>query len=49
MEGFEGMFNDPEFQRRMQEMAEQMQASQTLEWADNQIQCAVEAIRYRSK
>ena len=30
MEGFGGFFNDPDFQRRMQEMAEQMQSAQTL-------------------
>ena len=30
MEGFGGFFNDPDFQRRMQEMAEQMQGAQTL-------------------
>jgi hypothetical protein len=27
MEGFGGFFNDPDFQRRMQEMAEQMQSA----------------------
>jgi len=42
MEGFGGFLNDPEFQRRMQEMAEQMQSSQTLAWADNAIKLAVE-------
>jgi CHASE3 domain sensor protein len=41
MEGF-GMFGDPEFQRRLQEMAEQMQASQSLAWADNAIKLAVD-------
>ena len=42
MEGFGSFFNDPDFQRRMQEMAEQMQSSQTLAWADNAIRLAVE-------
>ena len=42
MEGFGGFFNDPDFQRRMQEMAEQMQSSQTLAWADNAIKLAVD-------
>ena len=42
MEGFEGFFNDPDFQRRMQEMAEQMQSAQTLAWADNAIKLAVD-------
>ena len=42
MEGFGGFLNDPEFQRRMQEMAEQMQSSQTLAWADNAIKLAVD-------
>ena len=42
MEGFGGFFNDPEFQRRMQEMAEQMQSAQSLAWADNAIKLAVE-------
>jgi CHASE3 domain sensor protein len=42
MEGFGGFFNDPEFQRRLQEMAEQMQSSQTLAWADNAIKLAVD-------
>ena len=41
MEGF-GFFNDPDFQRRLQEMAEQMQASQSLAWADNAIKLAVD-------
>ena len=41
MEGF-GMFGDPDFQKRLQEMAEQMQASQSLAWADNAIKLAVE-------
>ena len=42
MEGFGGFFNDPDFQRRMQEMAEQMQSAQTLQWADNAIKLAVD-------
>ena len=42
MEGFGGFFNDPDFQRRMQEMAEQMQSAQTLAWADNAIKLAVD-------
>jgi hypothetical protein len=42
MEGFGSFFNDPDFQRRMQEMAEQMQSSQTLAWADNAIKLAVD-------
>ena len=41
MEGFGSFFNDPEFQRRMAEMAEQMQSTQTLAWADNAIKLAV--------
>ena len=42
MEGFEGFFNDPDFQRRMQEMAEQTQSAQTIAWADNAIKLAVD-------
>ena len=42
MEGFGGFFNDPDFQRRLQEMAEQMQAAQSLAWADNAIKLAVD-------
>ena len=42
MEGFGGFFNDPDFQRRLQEMAEQMQSSQSLAWADNAIKLAVD-------
>jgi CHASE3 domain sensor protein len=41
MEGF-GFFNDPEFQKRLQDMAEQMQSQQTLAWADNAIKLAVD-------
>ncbi len=42
MEGFGGFFSDPEFQRRLQEMAEQMQSTQNLAWADNAIKLAVD-------
>ena len=42
MEGFGGFFNDPDFQRRMQEMAEQMQGAQKVAWADNAIKLAVD-------
>ena len=42
MEGFGGVFNDPDFQRRMQEMAQQMQSAQTLAWSDNAIKLAVD-------
>ena len=42
MEGLGGFFNDPDFQRRLQEMAEQMQSSQSLAWADNAIKLAVD-------
>jgi hypothetical protein len=43
MEGFGGMFGDPEeLQRRMAEFAEQMQGQQRLAWADNAIKLAVE-------
>ena len=42
MEGFGGLFGDPEeLQRRMQELAESMQGQQKLAWADNAIQHAV--------
>ena len=41
MEGF-GFFNDPDFQRRLQEIAEQMQSQQSLAWADNAIKLAVD-------
>ncbi|HTA06573.1 MAG TPA: hypothetical protein VK774_09440, partial [Solirubrobacteraceae bacterium] len=34
--------NDPEFQKRMQEMAENMQSAQNLAWADNAIKLAVD-------
>ena len=40
--GFEGLFGDPdELQRRLAEMAEQLQGSQRLAWADNAIGLAV--------
>ena len=43
MEGFGGMFGDPEeLQRRMAEFAEQMQGNQKLVWADNAIGLAVQ-------
>ncbi len=42
MEGFSDFFSDPEFQKRMAEMAEQMQSSQSLAWADNAIKLAVD-------
>jgi CHASE3 domain sensor protein len=42
MEGFGQFFNDPDFQRRLAEMAEQMQATQSLAWADNAIKLAVD-------
>jgi hypothetical protein len=42
MEGFGGLFGDPEeFQKRLGEMADQMQGQQRLVWADNAIQLAV--------
>ena len=41
-EGFGGFFNDPDLQRRMAEMFEQMQGSQNLAWADNAIKLAVD-------
>jgi CHASE3 domain sensor protein len=41
MEGF-GFFNDPDFQKRLQDMAEQMQSTQSLAWADNAIKLAVD-------
>ncbi len=41
MEGF-GFFQDPDFQKRLQEMAEQMQESQSIAWADNAIKLAVD-------
>ena len=42
MEGFGGLFGDPEeLQRRLAEMAEQLQGQQALAWADNAIGLAV--------
>jgi CHASE3 domain sensor protein len=41
MEGF-GFFNDPDFQKRLSEMAEQMQSAQSIAWADNAIKLAVD-------
>jgi formate/nitrite transporter FocA (FNT family) len=43
MEGFGGLFGDPdELQRRMAELADQMQGQQRLAWADNAIALAVQ-------
>jgi len=43
MEGFGGMFSDPEeLQRRMAEFAEHLQGQQRLAWADNAIKLAVD-------
>ena len=43
MEGFGGMFGDPEeMQRRLAEFAEQLQGQQQLAWADNAIKLAVD-------
>ena len=42
MEGFGDFFNDPDLQRRLAEMAEQMQGQQNLAWADNAIKLAVD-------
>ncbi len=43
MEGFGGLFGDPdELQRRLAEMAEQLQGSQKMAWADNAIGLAVQ-------
>jgi CHASE3 domain sensor protein len=42
MEGFGSFFNDPDLQRRLAEMAEQMQSAQSLAWADNAIKLAVD-------
>jgi uncharacterized protein YdgA (DUF945 family) len=42
MEGFGGFFNDPELQRQMAEMFQQMQGQQNLAWADNAIKLAVD-------
>lgn len=42
MEGFSQFFNDPDFQRQMAELAQQMQSSQSLAWADNAIKLAVD-------
>jgi hypothetical protein len=40
--GFEGLFSDDDFQRRMAEFAEQLQGQQSLAWADNAIKLAVD-------
>lgn len=43
MEGFGGLFGDPEeLQRRLAEMAEQLQGQQKIAWADNAIALAVQ-------
>jgi hypothetical protein len=43
MEGFNLFGGDPnEFQKRLAEMAEQMQSQQNLAWADNAISLAVQ-------
>jgi Ethanolamine utilization protein EutJ (predicted chaperonin) len=43
MEGFGDLFGDPdELQRRMAELAENMQGNQRLAWADNAIKLAVD-------
>jgi len=41
-EGFGGFFNDPDLQRQMAEMFQQMQGQQSLAWADNAIKLAVD-------
>jgi len=42
-EGFGGLFGDPdELRERLAEMAEQMQSSQRVAWADNAIKLAVD-------
>ncbi len=41
-EGFGGFFNDPDLQKRIGDMFEQMQGTQNLAWADNAIKLAVE-------
>ena len=43
MEGFGGLFGDPEeMRRRMEELQEQMAGAQRVAWADNAIKLAVE-------
>jgi CHASE3 domain sensor protein len=43
MAGWENLFGDPEdLQRRLAEMAEQMQGAQKVAWADNAIKLAVD-------
>ena len=42
-EGFGGLFGDPdELRERLAEMAEQMQSTQRVAWADNAIKLAVD-------
>jgi hypothetical protein len=41
--GFGGLFGDPEeLRRQLEEMAEQMQSTQKVAWADNAIKLAVD-------
>ena len=43
MEGFGGLFGDPEeMRRRMEELQEQMAGAQKVAWADNAINLAVQ-------
>ena len=42
MSDFGGFFNDPDLQRQMAEMMNQMQGAQSLAWADNAIKLAVD-------
>jgi CHASE3 domain sensor protein len=41
-EGLGGFFNDPDLQRQLAGMFEQMQGAQNLAWADNAIKLAVD-------
>ena len=41
-EGFGGFFNDPDLQRQLGEMFNQMKGAQNLAWADNAIKLAVD-------
>ena len=42
MSDFGGFFNDPDLQRQMAEMMNQMQGAQSLAWADTAIKLAVD-------
>ncbi len=42
MDDLGGFFNDPDLQRRLGEMFEQMHGAQNLAWADNAIKLAVD-------